>query len=218
MLVTPFRSFSKSFSGRGHDGQEMVFLPRDSRYPSQHNRSDLSNMGVTQAQTHSRDIHGPKNIVPVSRKCLIFRVYDNIEPTEYVKALSICLKTHCSTAQCAVSWLLYVYSIMSYTEWGYRTGHRTVMVLWWRRSPTPLRPHCTRPHIKQCTAPLPADIKQMNQADNLSPGTDIILSQVGYFSLHMHTKGLLAKLIFTEVDVCVLQYASDSHKWSCKEP
>jgi len=52
----------------------------------------------------------------------------------------------------------------------------------------------------------------MNQADNLSPGTDIILSQVGYFSLHMHTKGLLAKLIFTEVDVCVLQYASDSHK------
>ncbi|KAG1967937.1 uncharacterized protein LOC120489875 isoform X2 [Pimephales promelas] len=55
---------AESFSGRGHNGQELVFLPRDSRYPSQHNRSDLSNMGVTQAQTHSRDIHGPKNIIP----------------------------------------------------------------------------------------------------------------------------------------------------------
>ncbi|CAM4373317.1 unnamed protein product [Leuciscus chuanchicus] len=56
---------SESFSGRGRDGQELVFLPRDSRYPSQHNRSDLSNMPrVTQAQTHSRDLHGPKDIVP----------------------------------------------------------------------------------------------------------------------------------------------------------
>ncbi|KAK7167699.1 hypothetical protein R3I94_001937 [Phoxinus phoxinus] len=56
---------AESFSGRERDGQELVFLPRDSPYPSQHNRSDhLSNMRVIQAQTHSRDLHGPKDIVP----------------------------------------------------------------------------------------------------------------------------------------------------------
>lgn len=89
---------------------------------------------------------------------------------------------------------MYVYSIMSYTEWGYRTGRRTAMVLWWKRSPTPLRLQCTRQRIEQCTAPLPADVKQMNQADNLSPGTGIISSQVD------------------SLDVCVWQHANDHAK------
>ncbi|KAK9977669.1 hypothetical protein ABG768_019470 [Culter alburnus] len=56
---------AESFSGRRRDGQALVFLPQDPCYPSQHNRKpDLSNIHVTQAQTHSRDVHGPKDIIP----------------------------------------------------------------------------------------------------------------------------------------------------------
>ncbi|XP_056609112.1 uncharacterized protein LOC130426388 isoform X2 [Triplophysa dalaica] len=54
------------FSGRGRDGQPLVFLPPDSLYPSQHTGKleMISNMTTTPATTHSRDVHGPKDIVP----------------------------------------------------------------------------------------------------------------------------------------------------------
>ncbi|XP_016104475.1 uncharacterized protein [Sinocyclocheilus grahami] len=56
---------AESFSGRGYDGQALVFLPRDPCYVSQHDgKPDLSNIHVSQGQTHSRDVHGPKDIVP----------------------------------------------------------------------------------------------------------------------------------------------------------
>ncbi|XP_055049988.2 uncharacterized protein [Misgurnus anguillicaudatus] len=56
---------AESFSRRGHDGQALVFPFRDPLSPSQHNgKLDLSNVQVTAGQTHSRDVHGPKDIVP----------------------------------------------------------------------------------------------------------------------------------------------------------
>ncbi|KAK2916305.1 hypothetical protein QQF64_024809 [Cirrhinus molitorella] len=56
---------AESFSGRGRDGQALVFLPRDPCYPSQHDgKLDLSNIHVSRGQTQSRDVHAPKDIVP----------------------------------------------------------------------------------------------------------------------------------------------------------
>ncbi|KTG38560.1 hypothetical protein cypCar_00001028 [Cyprinus carpio] len=58
--------FHKSFSGRGLDGQALVFLPRHPCYPSQHDgKLELSHIRVSRGgQTHSRDVHGPKDIIP----------------------------------------------------------------------------------------------------------------------------------------------------------
>ncbi|KAA0705719.1 hypothetical protein E1301_Tti004481 [Triplophysa tibetana] len=57
---------AECYSGRGRDGHPLVFLSRDSLYPSQRTgKLDMtSNMTTTPVKTHSRDVHGPKDIVP----------------------------------------------------------------------------------------------------------------------------------------------------------
>ncbi|XP_029599278.1 uncharacterized protein LOC115181501 [Salmo trutta] len=56
---------TQSYCGREADGQPLVFFPRDPAYPSQHtSQLDLSHTSSSQSQTHSRDIHNPKAIIP----------------------------------------------------------------------------------------------------------------------------------------------------------
>ncbi|XP_023996180.1 uncharacterized protein [Salvelinus sp. IW2-2015] len=56
---------TQSYCGREADGQPLVFFPRDPAYPSQHtSQLDLSHTSTSQSQTHSRDIHNHKDIIP----------------------------------------------------------------------------------------------------------------------------------------------------------
>ncbi|XP_062875160.1 uncharacterized protein LOC134336347 isoform X2 [Trichomycterus rosablanca] len=58
---------TESFSGRSRDGQPLVFLLRDPKYPSQHYYSlDLSNVpkGPSYTLTHSREVHDHKEVTP----------------------------------------------------------------------------------------------------------------------------------------------------------
>ncbi|KAF4116123.1 hypothetical protein G5714_003612 [Onychostoma macrolepis] len=56
---------AESFSGRDLDG-------RDPCYSSQHDgKMDLSHIRVSRGQTHSRDVHGPKDIIP---HCILHQV------------------------------------------------------------------------------------------------------------------------------------------------
>ncbi|XP_026064090.1 uncharacterized protein LOC113047054 [Carassius auratus] len=54
------------FSGRGLDGQALVLLPRDPCHSSQYDgKLELSHIPVSRGgQTHSRDVHGPRDIIP----------------------------------------------------------------------------------------------------------------------------------------------------------
>ncbi|XP_031677644.1 uncharacterized protein LOC109883947 isoform X2 [Oncorhynchus kisutch] len=56
---------TQSYCGREADGQPLVFFPQDPAYPSQHtSQLNLSHTSTSQSQTHSRDIHNPKDIIP----------------------------------------------------------------------------------------------------------------------------------------------------------
>ncbi|XP_018612653.1 uncharacterized protein LOC108937309 [Scleropages formosus] len=56
---------ARSYSRRGEDGRPLCFYYRDAPFPSQHLSSlKLSHMVPVDAESHTRDIHGPKDIVP----------------------------------------------------------------------------------------------------------------------------------------------------------
>ncbi|KAJ7992060.1 hypothetical protein DPEC_G00274650 [Dallia pectoralis] len=56
---------TESYSGRAADGQPLVFFLRDPAYPSQHvTQRHLSDRSTNQTQTHSREVHGPKDVIP----------------------------------------------------------------------------------------------------------------------------------------------------------
>ncbi|XP_010902680.2 uncharacterized protein LOC105030484 [Esox lucius] len=56
---------TQSYCGRTADGHPLVFFPRDPAYPSQQTTQiNLSDRPTNQLQTHSRDVHGLKDIIP----------------------------------------------------------------------------------------------------------------------------------------------------------
>ncbi|KAL4659046.1 hypothetical protein GN956_G3419 [Arapaima gigas] len=56
---------ARSYSRRGEDGRPRRFFYRDAPFPSQHLSSlELSHMAPVHVESHTRDVHGPKDVIP----------------------------------------------------------------------------------------------------------------------------------------------------------